>query len=198
MTEPNQSVSAKQARAVVALGKKYSKTAFPNPTRKGCPNSSTLRAMAYQDRRLRLKDLPVSHVVSCSPCFQEYSRLRRMSVLVRGLQATAASLVVLVVVFAAVRFVWNYTRGRGTKPQPRVVAQQAPPPIAPLAMTVNLASFSPTRGQEARVQRIRYISPRNCSGSAFFCPLAWNPANTHFALGIRLESSSKRHIFWGD
>src|SRR5438132_751674 len=107
MTQPNQSVSAKQAEAVVALGKKYSKTAFPNPSRKGCPNSSTLRAMAYRDRALTLKDLPLSHVVTCSPCFQEYSRLRRMSVLVRGLQATAASLVVLAIMFAAARFVWD-------------------------------------------------------------------------------------------
>src|SRR5438067_1893343 len=126
MTQPNQSVSAKQAGALVALGKKYSKTAFPNSTRKGCPNSSTLRAMAYRDRAFSLKDLPVSHVVSCSPCFQEYARLRRVSVLVRGLQATAASLVVLAVLFAAVRFVWDYNHGRGATPQPRVVTQQAP------------------------------------------------------------------------
>ena len=135
MTESNQSVSAKQVRDVVALGKKYSKTAFPNPTRDGCPNFSTLRAMAYRDRRLSLEDLPVSHVVSCSPCFQEYARLRRMSVLMRGIQVTAASLVVLAVLFAAVRFVWNYTRGRGepsisqehrAEPQPRVATQQAP------------------------------------------------------------------------
>src|SRR6266851_7908241 len=98
MTESNQSVSAKQVRDVVALGKTTSKTAFPNPSRQGCPNSSTLRAMAYRDRRLSLKDLPVSHVVGCSPCFQEYARLRRMSVLVRGIQV-AASLVVLAVLF---------------------------------------------------------------------------------------------------
>ena len=74
MTESNQSVSAKQVRDAVALGKKTSKTAFPNPTREGCPNSSTLRAMAYRDRRLTLKDLPISHVVTCSPCFQEYAQ----------------------------------------------------------------------------------------------------------------------------
>src|ERR1035441_7805847 len=158
MTEPNQSVSVKQLRNVVALGKKYSKTAFPNPTRNGCPNFSTLRAMANRDRRLSLGDLPVSHVVSCSPCFQEYARLRRMSVFTRGIQVAAASLVVLAVLFASVRFVWNYTRGRGepsisrehrAEPQPRVATHQAPPRIPPLALTVNLASFSPTRGDRS-------------------------------------------------
>src|SRR5690348_9063709 len=109
MTESNQPVSAKHVRDVVALGKKTSKTAFPNPSREGCPNSSTLRAMAYRDRRLTLKDLPVSHVVTCSPCFQEYARLRQMSALMRRIQLTAASLAILAVLFAAGRFVWNYT-----------------------------------------------------------------------------------------
>ena len=149
MTEPNQSVSVKQLRDVVALGKKYSKTAFPNPTRDGCPNSSTLRAMAYRDRRLSLGDLPVSHIVSCSPCFQEYARLRRMSVLTHGIQVTAASLVVLAFLLASVRFVWNYNRARGepsisrehrAEPKPRVATQQTPPRIAALALTVNLGT----------------------------------------------------------
>ena len=159
MTESNQSVSAKQVRDVVAFGKKTSKTAFPNPMREGCPNSSTLRAMAYRDRRLTLTDLPVSHVVTCSPCFQEYARLRRLSVLMRSVQVTAASLVVLAVLFAAVRVVWNYTRGRGepsmseerrSVPPPRAASPHSPAPIEPLAMTVDLASFSPTRGDEAK------------------------------------------------
>src|SRR5438128_483489 len=158
MTESNQSVSAKQVKDAVALGKKTSKTAFPNPMREGCPNSSTLRAMAYRDPRLTLKDLPVSHVVTCSPCFQEYARLRRMSVLMRSIQVTAASLVVLAALFGAARVVWNYTRGRGepsisqelrSRPQPRAATPQSPAPIRPLAMTVDLASFSPTRGEDA-------------------------------------------------
>src|SRR5260370_28099079 len=147
MTEPNQSVSVKQLRDVVAIGKKFSKTAFPNPTRDGCPDFSTLRAMAYRDKRLSLGDLPVSHVVSCSPCFQEYARLRRMSVLMRGIRVTAASLVVLAVLFAAVGLVWNYTRERGepnisqerrSGPQPRSATPQTPAPFAPLAMTIDL------------------------------------------------------------
>ena len=96
MAESNQPVTPKQVRDVVALGKKASKTAFPNPTREGCPNSSTLRAMAYRDRQLSLNDIPVSHVVSCSPCFQEYSRLRRIGVVVRGIKVTAASLAVAI------------------------------------------------------------------------------------------------------
>src|SRR5437867_4580806 len=149
MTEPNQSVSAKQVRNVVALGKSYSKASFPNPTREGCPNSPTLRAMAYRDRSFSLSDLPISHVVRCSPCFQEYARIRRISLLVRGIQITATSLIVIAVLFAAARLVWNYTSGHGeqgisqqrrAEPPPSPVGiEHASPAIPRLAMTINLA-----------------------------------------------------------
>lgn len=177
MAESNQPVSSKQVRDVVALGRECSKTAYPNPSREGCPNPSTLRAMAYRDRRLSLTDLPLSHVVSCSPCFQQYLRLRRTLVLVRGLQVTAASLVVLGVLFAGVRVFQDrvFRRGEPTISQkhagqsPQIAAQQ-PPPIAPLAISVNLASFSPTRGEDARdpgnaihlppkLVRVRFLLP---------------------------------------
>ena len=157
MAESNQPVTPKQVRDVVALGRKCAKTAYPNSKRKGCPDLSTLRAMAYRDRRLSLTDLPLSHVVSCSPCFQQYLRFRRTLVFVRGLQVTVASLVVLGVLFAAVS-VFQDRAGRRVAPtisqkhagQSPQTAVQQPPPIAPLAISVNLASFSPTRGGDAR------------------------------------------------
>ena len=184
MTELRQSVSAKQVRDVVALGKEYSKTAFPNPTREGCPKPSTLRAMVHRDRRLSLKELPVSHVVNCSPCFQEYARLRRRSVLVRGIQGTVGSLVVLAILFAAVRFAWNYTRRNGepnisqqhrAQPEPRVAARQAPPAVAPLAMTVDLASLSPTRGGEARGSTNQIHLPPRFLRVTFLMPMGMEP-----------------------
>ena len=195
MTESNQSVSAKQVKDAVALGKKISKTAFPNPMREGCPNSSTLRAMAYRDPRLTLKDLPVSHVVTCSPCFQEYARLRRMSILMRCIQVTAASLAVLAVLFAAVRVVWNYTSGRGEPsisqerragPQPRAANPQPPAPIAPLAMTVDLASFSPTRGEETKDSPKKIHLPRKLLRVSFLLPVGMEPGEYE----LRLQDSA--------
>src|SRR5260370_14959330 len=195
MTESNQSISAKQVREVVALGKKASKTAFPNPTREGCPDSSTLRAMAYRDRQLSLNDVPVSQVVSCSPCFQEYSRLRRIAGVVRGIKVTAASLAVLAVVFAVVRFVWNNARGRGepgisqehrAEPQPRAATQQAPAVIAPLAMTVDLASFSPTRGDEAKDSPNQIHLPPKLLRVSFLLPVGMEPGE----YALRLKDSA--------
>src|ERR1035438_4380860 len=86
MTESNRSASSTLGREVIALGKKYARAGFPNPNRVGCPNSSTLRAMAYRDRRLRLQDIPAAHIVRCSTCFQKYEEFRRMSLIVRGIQ----------------------------------------------------------------------------------------------------------------
>lgn len=92
MTELNHFEFSKLVKDIVALGKKYSRSGFANPCREGCPHPSSLQAMASRDRRLTLEDLPVSHVVRCSPCFQEYSHFRRMSVLFRGIRITAACL----------------------------------------------------------------------------------------------------------
>ena len=50
---------------------------FPNPERVGCPDKSTLRALA--DRRLPDEEVLewVDHVGFCSPCYAEYWALRR-------------------------------------------------------------------------------------------------------------------------
>ena len=193
MADSNQPVSSKQVRDVVALGRKCSKTAYPNSKRKGCPDLSTLRAMANRNRRLILTDLPLSHVVSCSPCFQQYLRLRRTFVLVRGLQVTAASLVVLGVLFAAVRVFQDRAgwRGEPTISQkhggqsPQIAAQQ-PPPIAPLAISVNLASFSPTRGGDARDPGNGIHLPPKLLRVTFLLPVGMEPGE----YAIRLEDST--------
>ena len=156
MTLSNQSTSSKLMRNVVALGKKYSKSGFPNPNREGCPDPSSLRAMAQRDRHLTLGDLPVSHLVTCSPCFQQYAHFRRMSCLVRGLQITAATLGVVAVIFVTARLVSEHPRRSGERVtsenqlrpgQSPVPTTQSRPNIAPFLLRVDLAPFSPTRGE---------------------------------------------------
>jgi hypothetical protein len=196
MNESNQSESSKLAREVVALRKKYSKTAFPNPTRDGCPSRSSLRAMAYRDRRLTLRDIPVSHVVSCSPCFQEYTRFRRISVLVRGIQITAASLAVLVVVVVAARFVWNYTsrsaepsitQEQRAEPQPPGATKHPSHATVPLPIRVDLASFSPTRGDNAKEESGNKIHlPQKSLRVNFLLPQGMEPGG----YAVRLQDST--------
>jgi hypothetical protein len=196
MNEFKRSVSSKRARNIVALGKKYSKTAFPNPTREGCPNRSSLRAMAYRDRRLTLQDLPVSHVVSCSNCFQEYTRFRRMSVLMRGIKITAAALVVLAAALMAGRLTLSYTSRRGelssshkkwTAPELPVANKQRPPLIAPVPIRIDLASFSPTRGDDTKdYSRHTIHLPRKLLRANLLLPIGLEPGK----YAIRLQDSA--------
>ena len=118
-----------------------------------------------------------------------------MSVLMHGIQVTAASLVVLAALFAAGRYVWNYTRGRGEPsisqerqagPQPRVAAPQTPAPIVPLAMTVNLGSFSPTRGEEAKDSPNKIRLPPKLLRVSFLLPVGMEPGE----YALRLKDSA--------
>jgi len=127
------------------------------------------------------------------PCFQQYLRFRRTLVLIRGLQLTAASLVVLGVLFAAVR-VFQDRAGRRGEPtisqkhagqSPQIAAEQ-PPPIAPLAISVNLASFSPTRGEDARNPRNAIHLPPKLVRVRFLLPVGMETG----AYALRLEDST--------
>jgi hypothetical protein len=179
-------VSAKELKDVVAFGRKCSKTAFPNPTREGCPERARLRAMAHRDPRLTLEDLPIAHVVRCSPCFQEYLHLRRMSLLVRGLQISAASLVVLALFVTAVLFVKDRIGGRGepsvsqqkqqrSEPQPNVVTPRPAVPVSPIPIKIDLAAFSPTRGDEKEDSRKKLHLPQKLLRVTLQMPLGMEP-----------------------
>ena len=182
MTESNRSMSSTLLRGIVALGRKHSKTGFPNPNRVGCPNSSTLRAMAYRDRRLTLEDLPAAHVVSCSPCFEKYEEFRRMSLLVRGIKITAASIAVAAMLFLTARFVWQYGRRSG---EPSVAAKQRTPHITPFPLRVELASFSPTRGDAGDDSEKRVHLPQKFLRVDFILPVGMEAGEYE----IRLQDS---------
>ena len=71
---------------------------FPNPDRSGCPDEETLRAIAT--RKLNLEQVVewVDHVGFCSPCYVEYTALRRQVVNRRWMQfgAIAAGIAIVV------------------------------------------------------------------------------------------------------
>jgi hypothetical protein len=194
MTDRNQPLSDAQMRDIVALGRKHLKTAFPNPGREGCPNNSILRAMAYR-KLLSLVDLPISHVVTCSPCYQEYIRHRRTAVLMRALQVTVASLAVSAALLATLQVVRNYTSRRGqpgisqkqpTGPQERAANKPVPARAVPVALTVDLAPFSPTRGDHAPNLDRRVQFPRKSLRVKFLLPLGMEPGE----YDVRLQDAS--------
>lgn len=183
MNRGMQSASRKQASAVVALGKKCAKMAYPNPDRQGCPDASQLRAMAYRDGRSNLTDIPISHVVTCSPCFSQYLRFRQRLMLVTAVKITTAFLVLFVVVFASLRLARH---DRTTVSQPMVAKNSAPHsptpnleplPVAatPLAIEVNLQSFSPLRGDSPENTPEKIHLPPKALRITFLLPIGMEP-----------------------
>ena len=52
---------------------------FPNPQRVGCPDSAVLRGIAFRKLRLAEVEPWLEHLGSCSPCFQEFTELRKQA-----------------------------------------------------------------------------------------------------------------------
>jgi hypothetical protein len=50
---------------------------FPNPERVGCPDSSILRGIASRKLALSQAAPWFDHLSACSPCFQDFTKLRR-------------------------------------------------------------------------------------------------------------------------
>lgn len=75
-------------------------TAYPNPTRKGCPGDAVVKQVA--ERKELTKDEPWEHITHCSPCYAEFlaykeafrkRELRRKRLLRYQLAAAACLLV---------------------------------------------------------------------------------------------------------
>lgn len=191
MTESDDFTSS-VLRDVIALGKRYAKSSCPNPNRDGCPSRSSLRAMAYRDRGLTLRDIPASHVVSCSPCFKEYYYFRRVRLFVSGLQVTGAIFGVAAIIFVG-RLVWHHdlrcseqTISAKLLPNWHGAAKSTDvgPPVGPLPLTVDLAGFSPSRGDgNSRVQKVHL--PQKLLRVTLLLPLGLDAGDYE----IRLENS---------
>lgn len=164
-------ISARELKDVIAFGRKCSQNVFPNPTRTDCPARARLRAMAEKDPTLTLDDLPLTHVVRCSPCFQDYVHFRRMSLFVRVLQMSAASLIVATGFVTAVLYVRtrpsnhsesSLSQQKQLRPAPSSVHPTPQPSVlAPLLpMRIDLAAFSPTRGVNDAPRQIIHLRRR--------------------------------------
>jgi hypothetical protein len=91
------------------LGKVLSKD-FPNPARVGCPSRDTLKALA--SRQLSLADAEpwMDHFAQCTPCFRDYTELRRL--VERRRKLTYLGIAAVVIVVCAFAWGW-YARRQG-------------------------------------------------------------------------------------
>src|SRR5688572_25939430 len=67
-------LSKRQDRALHRAFESVVLAQFPNPERKDCPGTGTLRAIA--NKRISMRDPALAHVGQCSPCLSELRDLR--------------------------------------------------------------------------------------------------------------------------
>jgi hypothetical protein len=124
--------------------------AYPNPERKGCPGSDTIRALA--NKMIPPDDPAWQHIWKCSPCFAEFKELRdarrfneRAVRRKRNLYwATAAGIILLCIGAALAVLFLN----RGKLPQKAPVANVPTATPAYPAAVLNLEGVSTTRSAE--------------------------------------------------
>jgi hypothetical protein len=113
-----------------------------------------------------------------------------MSLFVRGLQITAVSLVVVVALFTVVQFVKTHTTNQGApslsqqkppEPQPSSPIPQAP--VRRVPINVDLAAFSPTRGDEKQTSDKTVHLPPQLLRVTFHMPVGMEPGT--YALRLR-------------
>ncbi len=82
---------------------------FPNPQRVGCPDSAVLTGIAFRKLRLAEVEPWLEHLGSCSPCFQEFTELRKQAT-TRRRRTQAWLAVAAVLIFAVAGWLWVRTQ----------------------------------------------------------------------------------------
>ena len=150
---------------------------FPNPQRVGCPDSAVLRGIAFRKLRLAEVEPWLEHLGSCSPCFQEFTELRKQAASQRRrTQAWLAAAAVLILAVAG----WLWVR-----------TQQAMQP--PETAVLDLRDLSLARGQNPTQSDQR---PLEIHGSAKHLILDLPIGSKEGAYDLALLSESGKQI-WG-
>jgi hypothetical protein len=124
--------------------------------------------------------------------------MRRMALFLRGLRITGAALGTAIAIFVMARFAWKHTR-RFDVPiiaEEHVAKRQSParqqaPLIAPLVVTVDLASFSPSRGDANDGRKKMVHLPQRLVRVDFHLPLGMEPGEYEIRL---LDSTGRAFI----
>jgi len=93
-------LSKRQDRALHRAFESVVLAQFPNPERKDCPGTGTLRAIA--NKRISMRDPALAHVGQCSPCLAELTDMRQATrqknLIWMAASATVAAVLLLVLV----------------------------------------------------------------------------------------------------
>ena len=111
--------SKEEQRILDALERGLSR-AFPNPDRIGCPGSAVLKGIAFHKLGLAEVHQWLDHLSACSPCYQEFTELRKQAVTQRRrLQVSLAA--AAVVILSVTGWVWVRTHQSVQGPETAVL-----------------------------------------------------------------------------
>lgn len=174
-SESRQGLSATQEEKLLKTAKELFLNQFPNPERKGCADSKTIKAMAFDKLRGETASGWWSHFATCSPCtrefaaFQQQARSSRTTRIVVGI---AASILLTVGIVA-----WLAMQGRG-----------GPEPIPPYeSNTLDLRGMSLVRGGSTSANAPLEL-PRRRLALLIFLPTGTEPGEFDVQLSQQPEN----------
>jgi hypothetical protein len=147
---------------------------FPNPDRIGCPGSAVLRGIAFHKLRLAEVHQWMDHLSTCSPCYQEFTQLRKQSVTQRRhLQVWLAA--AAVVILTVTGWLWVRTH----------LAVQGPE-----TAVLDLRSISVTRGESSPQTNFPTLEVRR-SAKHLVLDLPIGSAEGSYDLALESESGTQ-------
>lgn len=151
---------------------------YPNPDRVGCPSDEAIERLANEDLDLLRNDELISHIVTCSPCFQKHVACRERLRSLNRLNIAALSTAAVLLLVLAVLTVRNLSMAPGqtgvskggvpprlpdSKAQSEARAQ--PDPATPTSKpdqwvlaTLDLRELSGSRGESETKPRVRDLA----------------------------------------
>jgi hypothetical protein len=144
----DESLTAKQQRAILDLFEQASLNDYPNPERIGCPGDDFLKQLVRDRNSIKLSDERLKHIVHCSPCFREFvgyrDQFKRQTITRRAIFASLGSLAAGLVVMIAIR-----------RPRP-----EPPHNAESKLMDIDLRPLAPTRAAAPSTNPAQIDLPR--------------------------------------
>jgi Cell wall synthesis protein CwsA len=165
-------LSKRDEERLIAAGRRYYSTAFPNPERVGCPGTEILEALSLRKLDRATAEKWDSHISQCSPCFNEYVALResrRRRERLRRLAVAAAIAVVLVAGLVVHHFVVR------TKEQPEPPGQSGS--VTYQANLLDLRDKAALRGAESGGNGSAAVLPRAPLALSIYLPTGSEPGD---------------------
>lgn len=173
-SENEKELSPTQEEKLLKSARELFLNQFPNPERKGCADSETIKAMAFGKLRSEQASGWWTHFATCSPCAREFAAFQQQSKTSRNTRLAlgiAASILVIVGVVA-----WLAMQRRsGSEPLPPFEAS-----------TLDLRSMSLVRGGSTS-SNVPLELPRRRLALSIFLPTGTEPAEFDVQLSQQPE-----------